>query len=670
MRRTVTAAISLCLLLAGIPVPARAAGNSPPVAVDDPGVACGSSGVLATVYPVPEDWHEPALLAIGCAPLVNDTDADGDPLTVSLVGQPLHGQASVVPGTPSDWLTYLPDHDYSTPVTELPSDVITYRAFDGQDYSNEASYRIWVAPVNDPPTFTPGPLLVETHAGAGPVSIPWATSISPGPANEHGQAVHFELYDSAPDDAFEVKPAIDDDGNLTFTPGTQPWLVTVVVNAKDDGGLEDWNLPASAPFDQPDDTSDPVTMQIAIYPSPPTAVDDSFTVDEDASDYVGVTANDINRGNGALKIVDLSTPAKGTVSTAMNGPEWTIFYKPSADVNGSDEFTYTIEDGEGNREQATVHVTITPLPDAPVAVDDSVTVGFESEATPIHVLDNDRDADGDVLVATAAGLAAHGITTVVDGLPSYRPDAGFTGTDSFSYTVADPGGLTASATVHVSVSADGVPPVVAGLATTIAGGKVDGGRVPVRVSWHASDVGTGVASSTVQERQGSGGWHAVQLPVPTATTIGRGIFPGVTIGYRVRATDKAGNVGPFATTAATTALLGEGSSAIHWSGDWTRVRDARLTDAHARVARAAGRKVTLAFTGQEIAWIGQVGANLGRAEVRIDGELVATVSLRADATSRRRVVFHAALQAGGSHRIEIRTLGSRAVVVDGFAVLR
>ena len=68
-------------------------------------------------------------------------------------------------------------------------------------------------------------------------------------------------------DKFADPPAIDADGVLTFTPGDEPWLATVVVNAKDDGGLEDWDLPASAPYDKPDDTSDTVTFEIAIYPA-------------------------------------------------------------------------------------------------------------------------------------------------------------------------------------------------------------------------------------------------------------------------------------------------------------------------------------------------------------------------------------------------------------------
>ena len=107
MRRFVTAAMSLCLLVGGRRS-ARAADNSPPVAVDDPATACGGAQTGNT-YPVPEDWHDWTVLGLSCAPLVNDTDPDGDPLSVELVGQPAHGAAEVVPGVPDDWMAYRPE---------------------------------------------------------------------------------------------------------------------------------------------------------------------------------------------------------------------------------------------------------------------------------------------------------------------------------------------------------------------------------------------------------------------------------------------------------------------------------------------------------------------------------------------------------------------------------
>jgi len=90
----------------------------------------------------------------------------------------------------------------------------------------------------------------------------------------------------------------------------------------------------------------------------------------------------------------------------------------------------------------------------PTARDDTATTGLDTPVA-IDVLANDTDADGDALSVQSFGQAANG--TVVenpDGTLSYTPDAGFTGTDSFTYTVSDGIDEDAPATVTVTVSLD------------------------------------------------------------------------------------------------------------------------------------------------------------------------------------------------------------------------
>ena len=135
-----------------------------------------------------------------------------------------------------------------------------------------------MAPINDPPTFTPGaPPRSWLDTYDGPVSVPWAADVLAGPPNESAQVVSFVVETdtrNAPK-MFEVPPAIDGDGVLTFTPGTEPGLANVTVYAHDDGGLEDYDLP-SPDMAPPDDTSDPVTFGVVVSPasrhrrSPPT----------------------------------------------------------------------------------------------------------------------------------------------------------------------------------------------------------------------------------------------------------------------------------------------------------------------------------------------------------------------------------------------------------------
>jgi hypothetical protein len=80
------------------------------------------------------------------------------------------------------------------------------------------------------------------------------------------------------------------------------------------------------------------------------------------------------------------------------------------------------------------------------------------------VLNNDSDADGDILTVTAVTQPSHGTSTLVNGVVRYSPAATFSGTDSFSYTVSDGQGGTDTATVTVTVE----------MPSSTSGGKISG----------------------------------------------------------------------------------------------------------------------------------------------------------------------------------------------------
>ena len=430
--------------------------NSPPVAVDDQGAACP---------PVTEDFVDPDssppdhfVWSGNCALIDNDSDPDGDPLTWEIVSPPAHGD---VVKLDEQSFEYRPNANYSASDHGLPAtdfDTFTYRAFDGYAYSAPATMRIWVAPVNDAPTFVPGPPQVVVGEDSGAHSAPWATAVSPGPPSEAWQTVHFETgtdLNGVPN-LFSVPPAVDATGKLTFTPAPdQSGLVHVTVRAKDDGGLEDWNAPSQP---APADTSGDATFDIVVMPDAVTAVDDVATLPEDPDP--GPWLIDVLGSDDFPAGATVTSVTQGTLGLASIAPDGlSVLYEPDPDANGGDTFTYTLDDGAGSTDTATVHVTVTPTNDDPIANDDSVTVALDDPAAPVDVLANDSDVDGDQPLIVQTGPASKGTVTITGGGTglTYQPNAHATGIDSFTYTVGDGNGGFGSGTVHVTITGNSLP---------------------------------------------------------------------------------------------------------------------------------------------------------------------------------------------------------------------
>jgi hypothetical protein len=184
----------------------------------------------------------------------------------------------------------------------------------------------------------------------------------------------------------------------------------------------------------------------------PDAVDDNLTVAEDSgATPVDVLANDTDAENDPLEIVSSTQPANGSVTCTASE----CAYTPDPDFNGADSFTYRAADTIGNTDTATVTVDVTLVNDDPAAADDAATVGQGSVDNDLDLLGNDGDVDGDALQVTAVGDPANGSAQIGPGGGAvlYTPDAGFSGADSFTYTVSDGNGGEATATVSVTVTA-------------------------------------------------------------------------------------------------------------------------------------------------------------------------------------------------------------------------
>jgi uncharacterized repeat protein (TIGR01451 family) len=201
-----------------------------------------------------------------------------------------------------------------------------------------------------------------------------------------------------------------------------------------------------------------VTITINGVADAPVAQDDSgaaYSTDEDTAFTTGnVLAND----SGASLSVE-SFDASGTLGLVSDNGDGTFDYDPDGQFEGLgagqqafDTFTYVASDGSLT-DTATVSITVSGVNDAPSASDDIASTPQDAPIT-IAVLDNDSDPEDDVLSVVAVGLPSNGASAIAGASVVYTPTQGFSGADSFTYTVSD-GEYSDSATVSVQVQPAG-----------------------------------------------------------------------------------------------------------------------------------------------------------------------------------------------------------------------
>jgi hypothetical protein len=356
--------------------------------------------------------------------LTNDNDADGDTLTVQSHTQPTNGTVTV---NADGSFTYTPNADYNG------ADSFTYTITDGNGGTDTATVNINVLPANDAPT-----------------------------AND-------DQYSTDEDVPLVIAPTgvlandTDPDGDtLTVTSFTQPTNGTVTVNA--DGSFTytpnaNYNGADTFTYTMSDGNggTDTATVFIGVNPvnDAPDAVDDAYSTDEDVPLVIapsGVLINDSDVDGDAISVQSHTQPTNGSVTVNADG---SFVYTPNANYNGADSFTYTITDGNGGTDTATVRINVTPVNDAPDAVDDAYSTDEDVPLViaPAGVLTNDTDVDGDTLTVQSFTQPTNGTVEVnADGSFTYTPNADYNGADSFTYTITDGNGGTDTATVRINVT--------------------------------------------------------------------------------------------------------------------------------------------------------------------------------------------------------------------------
>jgi len=366
--------------------------NDPPVAQDDSDSTEEDTPVVIDV-------------------LFNDSDPDGDELTIQIATQPSNSSVLV-----SDRKIV-----YSPNPASSGLDTFMYTVSDNHGGTSTASVTVAVAAINDPPIAQ-----YDEQVTSEDTSI--TVLVLFNDTDPEGDALVVESI-SQP----RHGTALSDGTSVIYTPdpdyvGDDAFTYTV----------SDYNGGTST-----------ATVSIDVLPvnDTPVAQDDAQVTQEDAPISILVLSNDSDPDGDPLRIESINQPAHGV--TSIDGSQ--LVYTPSPEFSGSDSFTYTISDGRGGSDSARVAILVETLNDPPIAQNDSASTN-ESELVTIPVLANDSDIDGDFLLIESFTQPQDGSILNARTSLSYVPDPGFHGIDSFTYIVTDGNGGSSRATVTISVA--------------------------------------------------------------------------------------------------------------------------------------------------------------------------------------------------------------------------
>ena len=399
--------------------------------VADPAGNTDGASITVTVAPVndPPDAVNDTATTDEEAPITidvlgNDTDVDGDALTITAASVPTaQGTVEIV----GNQLVFTPAEDFFGPAT------ISYAITDGNGGTDVAEVMVDVRNVNDAPVATNDIATTDEDVAV-------VVDLLGNDSDVDGDPLRIGTVSVDPAQGSVVD---NGDGTVTFTPAPNfNGPATITYTVVDDAGGEDTGT---------------ATVNVSSVIDPPNAVNDTATTDEDTPVTIDVLANDSDPDNQALTITAATVPAaQGTVEVVGNQ----LVFTPAENFNGEATITYSIVDTDGATDTATVAVTVTPVNDAPVALDDIATTD-EDVAVVVDLLGNDSDVDGDPLrIGTVSVDPAQGsVVDNGDGTVTFTPAPDFNGPATITYTVVDDAGGEDSGTATVNVGAVNDAPI-------------------------------------------------------------------------------------------------------------------------------------------------------------------------------------------------------------------
>jgi hypothetical protein len=366
-------------------------------------------------------------VAVQIPVLANDID-DGVllPNTLAIQTQPADGKASV--NTTTGIVTYTPNPKF------FGTDTFTYKVKDFDNLtSNIATVTVDVLQVITPPVANNDSYTIGENT-------PTVLNILANDTDQNSTLVPTSVViTTAPTHGtININSTT---GAVTYTPtngylGTDSFKYTVA--------------------DATGAVSNIATVSLKVVPAPPIANNDSVTTPENTPVTINELANDVAIAASLVpgSVVIVTPPTQGT--TSINTSNGDITYTPNLNYFGPDTIQYTVKDTNGSTSNVgTISINVTFVDYPPVAKNDSAQT---NPGTPvaINVLANDTDQNNDIAPGTVSiGSGPSNGTAVVNtstGVVTYTPNAGFSGNDSFTYTVATTHGAVSNvATVSIHV---------------------------------------------------------------------------------------------------------------------------------------------------------------------------------------------------------------------------
>ncbi|MFO0902889.1 MAG: Ig-like domain-containing protein [Pirellulales bacterium] len=366
--------------------------------------------------------------------LANDSDADSDALTATLVASPSHGTVTL---NADGSFVYTPTSDF------VGVDSFNYLANDGQADSSVVSVQITV----DPGNFAP---VANADDYSTTVDTPLVIA-APGVLANDTDADNNPLIAVVVDLPQHGDLTFNADGSFTYTPDSSFTGADQFTYKATDGDA--------------DSAVATVSLSVNSINSAPVAVNDAYTTTTNVTLEIfapGVLANDMDADSDPLTAVVVSQPTHGTLTFNSNG---SFTYVPATDYTGADSFSYKANDGDADSVVATVALTVNAVNSAPTATNDAyaVTKNVTLEIAAPGVLANDSDADSDALTAVVVSQPTHGTLTLnANGSFTFVPTTDYTGADSFTYKANDGDADSAVATVSLTIQAANSAPTAAG----------------------------------------------------------------------------------------------------------------------------------------------------------------------------------------------------------------